>query len=332
MDLNISLSSVKNKRILISPLNWGLGHVMRCIPLIEQLIQNDNEVIVCCDEQQEEVFRTFFPSLWYVSHSGYPFVFGGNGNWEGDLIRAFKQLRRRLQEERAEVEKYISIFNPDYILSDQRYGFRSKRVPSIFITHQLALPVSGFFRFGQLLNQFYIKKFNSVWVFDSFQHSLAGKLSQGGRFYTRLGILSRFKQSDSRGSQFKFTAIISGPKPYSEDFFEEIKEKLILLSQPCVIISNTDHAKTSFKKLRNCTVLVNPSHVKMQEVLGLSEYIISRAGYTTLMDLTMLDKKALLIPTKGQKEQLYLADFHCKHPKWKFYSEEDFSKLDLSHF
>ncbi|MGB0933271.1 MAG: glycosyltransferase [Lishizhenia sp.] len=332
MDLKISLSAVKNKRILLSPLNWGLGHVMRCIPLIDKLLENENEVIICCDQQQEDAFRDFFPELWYVPHSGYPFAFKGNGNWEADLIRSFRKLNSRLKEEVIEVERFVSIFKPDYIISDQRYGFRSAKVQSIFITHQLNLPVSGIFTTAQWINRFLIKKFNSVFVYDSLSAPLAGRLSAGSKEYTRLGVLSRFKPGKQQNYKFKFTAIVSGPKPYSELFFDEVKEKFKSLSVPCVIISNTEQAKASFRTLKNCTVLVNPSFEEMQNVLQETDYILSRAGYTTLMDLTVLDKKALLVPTKGQKEQLYLTAYHKNHPKWTFVSEDDFIALNLSEF
>ena len=332
MDLNISLSSVKNKRVLISPLNWGLGHVMRCVPLIERLVENKNEVIICCDEQQDEVFRTFFPSLWYVTHQGYPFVFRGNGRWEGDLMRSFTKLRIRLQEGKLEVSRYVSIFNPDLILSDQRYGFRSPKVPSIFITHQLVLPVEGIFRVGQFINRYFIQKFDSTWVYDSSNNPLAGKLSYAKNSCSYLGVLSRFNLKEVPSFRYKFTAIISGPKPYSEDFFDEVKNKLMVSNHPCVIVSNTDLAKRSFRNLNNCIVLVNPSHSKMEQVLNETEFVISRAGYTTFMDLTILNKKALLIPTNGQKEQLYLSSYHKNHQKWNFYNEDEFRALDLSQF
>jgi len=35
--------------------------------------------------------------------------------------------------------------------------------------------------------------------------------------------------------------------------------------------------------------------------------VISRSGYTTIMDLAVLEKKAYFIPTPGQNEQEYLA-------------------------
>ena len=58
-----------------------------------------------------------------------------------------------------------------------------------------------------------------------------------------------------------------------------------------------------------------------------SRLMITRPGYTTIMELAVLGKKALLIPTPGQTEQVYLASYHSK--KGNFYSVSQ-EKLNLA--
>lgn len=321
---------LQNKRVLLSPLNWGMGHVARCIPLVRELLANSNEVIVCCDENQESFFKDFFPALCYVPHQGYPFEFNGEGEWEKDILKSFRKLKSRLKLEEKQVDKYCDIFKPDVIISDQRYGFRHKTVPSIFITHQLNLPTSGLYKIAQLENRFKLSKFSAIWVYDAPNGYLAGKLSCNNKGkVSYLGSKSRFNINEEN-ILYKYTAIISGPRPYCDAFFDEVKNKFVGMNEPTVIISNSQLAKTSLKKMGKCKVLIQPKHKLMEKVLNASDCIVSRAGYTTLMDLEVLQKKAILVPTKGQKEQLYLANYHKDKSNWKFYDEVSFKNLDLS--
>jgi predicted glycosyltransferase len=53
---------------------------------------------------------------------------------------------------------------------------------------------------------------------------------------------------------------------------------------------------------------------ELRQEIERAEWVISRCGYSTIMDLVALQKKALLIPTPAQTEQEYLAAYlHRKH-------------------
>ena len=92
--------AIKNQTILLSPLNWGMGHVTRCIAIIHQLLEQKNTVIIACSKEQEEIFRNYFPELLYEKQEGYPFRFTGSGNFEKDLIFRFFPLYRRFYSEK----------------------------------------------------------------------------------------------------------------------------------------------------------------------------------------------------------------------------------------
>ena len=77
---------IRNKRIGFSVLNWGLGHVTRCIPLIVRLQQQSNELIIFCDEDQQSIFSQYIEGALYVRHKGYPFNFRGKGRFKSDLM------------------------------------------------------------------------------------------------------------------------------------------------------------------------------------------------------------------------------------------------------
>lgn len=296
---------VRNKRLLISPLNWGMGHVSRCIGLIRQLILQENEVIVACDDDQRQVFEEYFDNLEFIPHRGYPFFFGGKGKFERDFASVYFRLRNRLIEESREVEnQYVKKYKIDLVLSDHRYGFVSRKVPSIFITHQLNLPLSGM---KSLMNRYHkrlIQKFNYVWVMDYPDSRLAGSLSKNsfGQNVLYIGPYSRFEEdNESLIERGKTVVIASGPTVYAQQLVDQvctnsIVQLTVVSGKYIEIPEHVSFQQGSWKE-------------RDQQILT-AETIISRSGYSTIMDLDVLKRKALLYPTPGQVEQEYLFELH----------------------
>lgn len=127
--------SISNQKVLISPLNWGMGHVARSIAIIQQLIDQQNQVFVACDADQQMVYETYFSQLHFISHRPYPFQFSGKGKWAWDLYQQRKKLLARFAEENKEVTAYIFEFQIDVVISDHRYGFFSTTKPRIGRAH-----------------------------------------------------------------------------------------------------------------------------------------------------------------------------------------------------
>jgi len=212
---------IKNKTILLSALNCGMGHVSRCIPIIHQLIEQNNQLIIACSNKQEKIYKNYFPELIYIEHNDFPFKFKGNGNFERDLIFNFIQLYQRFKLEKKEAEKLTSKYAVDIIISDHRYSFISKNCYSIFLTHQINLPVTWYTKWINRIHKKLINQFNLIWILDSSDSKYAGTLSQNNTFkkFEYIGIKSRFSLYPKEKKIIPTVVIISGPEPYAELFF-----------------------------------------------------------------------------------------------------------------
>ena len=295
-----------------------MGHVARSVGLIRDLLLRENEVFVACDAVQRRAFESYFPALTYIAHAGYPFAFSGKGTFGLDLFRNRRRLLARYGQEQGEVAQIVSDWQIDLVISDHRYGFFSKAVPSIFVTHQLHLPLRWYQWPAQWVHRKLLQHFGHVWCLDTADHHLAGKLSEpiSHPDIAYIGPFSRFAP-DTRGEiQYTHLFVVSGPEPYAETFFGEVlrfatgKED----AMACVVPKNYETGEIP----ANLTVYTAEDWQETDLLFYQSGWIVSRAGYSTLMDLEVLDKNAILIPTRGQAEQLYLGQLHQHSEKWIF--------------
>jgi UDP:flavonoid glycosyltransferase YjiC (YdhE family) len=301
--------SISQKRILLSPLNWGMGHVARCIPLIDLFLKNGNTVIVAANNDQESIFRSYFPSIEIIRHEGYPFVFSGKGNFSLDLARQFKGLKKRLLAEIEHTEKLVKELNIDLVISDHRYGFRSKQVPSILLTHQLNLPVRWFEGWVQKMHERFLRQFDEIWIPDTADSSLAGQLSENLKNFncTYIGALSRFQLNEISAVKMIDTVVIaSGPSIYAEQFVREQLKKLDADANMVVIAS--PEVKRNIGEM-DVEIQSSEDWKSCDETILKARKIISRCGYSTLMDLSVLKIPFSLTPTPGQREQEYLYQY-----------------------
>lgn len=304
---------IHNKRILFSALNWGLGHVMRSIPLIKRLQSANNEIHILCDDTQQLFFERELKNMNYISHKNYPFNFRGKGHFTRDIIRTLPTLIKRVKSEHLEVEKLVSSLQIDLVLSDQRMGFWSKLVPSILISHQLNLPLKGIEKVAQIYYNKLLKNFTFIWIPDlPAPNSLAGKLSQTNKpnaIY--IGWLSRFEKIPNQEKIYDFGAIISGPAPYNQQLFEKLRDEWQNLPSKNYIVFN----EAKEEQIGNLEIIKDMTSHEMAKKMLQTKTIVSRAGYTTMMDLKQLNLNAVLIPTPGQNEQQYLVEYLDQHPE-----------------
>lgn len=299
---------IKNKKVLISPLNWGMGHVSRCIPLIHSLNKNGNEVLIAADEFQTEILKQYFPTNDFIYHKGYPFKFSANGNFFWDLLRSFFGLKKRLNVELSEVEKLVTKHNIDFVFSDHRYGFRSENCHSILLTHQINLPIRWFEFFAQKIHKNFMVKFDEVWVPDSKNNELAGKLSLAidKLKIEYIGALSRFQLYPFVEEKNGTTIIVSGPDIFALAFLkEQISRQDFVKNETTIICSENVRSKID---LSDWKVISSHNWKTADKTILHSKRIISRSGYSTLMDLSVLRSEFEISPTPGQREQEYL--FH----------------------
>ena len=219
-------------------------------------------------------------------------------------------VKNRKNLEQQEVEAYVNKFGIDCILSDHRYGFFSDTTHSIFITHQLNLPVRKLEFLVDQLHLKLMKKFDEVWVMDYANNRLAGKLSKvrKGVSLSYIGPYSRFSIYDKDSLKVGHTVVISsGPLIYAQQFLDQCLLKL-------------DNENTIVVAPKEMNISQDFTHIseswgEQDKVIMAAKKIVSKSGYSTIMDLDYLKTEHQLYTTKGQREQEYLYKVHSNGKK-----------------
>ncbi len=300
------LQNIRNQNVLFSPLNWGWGHMSRAIPLLQKLQSQENEIHLACTAQQYAVLSEYLSDLTFKEWPGYPFRFKGNGNFGADILASTLGLFSFGRKEKNFVRSYVSENNISLVLSDHRYFFSNKEVKSIFITHQINLPLPRHLRFVQKMHERMMNRFSEIWIVDDPKINMAGHLSNPSKTiqipYTYIGILSRFSGNEEQSDRKWTTVLVSGPEPYAQQFYQE--QRNIFEHQEgnwCILYRGVCEEKESSQKM---------SWLDMDQRLRETQKLISRSGYSTLMDVHFLKCEVNYFPTPGQKEQEYLASIH----------------------
>lgn len=312
------LSAFSGKTIFVAPLDWGLGHATRCVPLVRDLLKN-NKVILGVTPLTQLIFSEEFPTLKQVSLPAYNISYSNIFPLWLKLLFSWPGINRVIREERECLDRLINECKIDVVISDNRFGLNSSKIHSVFITHQLFLKTPFAARFARKINQNYILNFDEVWVpdFEKEPESLSGSLSHGNQFHNNIkyiGPLSRLQKAQTK-IKYDRLFLVSGPEPQRTIFANKclnlVKKnpvKQYAFVSPTRVESNEN----------NVTFFVSPTAAKLSEIICSSQQIVCRSGYSTLMDLYTLEKKdILLVPTPGQTEQEYLAElwktkFDCK--------------------
>lgn len=270
----------------------------RSIGLIRHLQQQNCEVVFAGDERQARIIRQYFSKIRIIDHEGYDFNFRGKGRFAVDLFLSMPRLVKQLSKEKDKVELLVSEEKPDLIISDHRYGFRSEMIPSVFVTHQLQLPVEWYQSTMQIWHRNLINRFDEIWVLDYSDSRLAGKLSANRGFekVTYIGPYSRFMDSSNANSKdIEELLIASGPDIYAQQLVDQF-------AQPGMTVICDEAIATPDSVQR-----YSGDWLQQDELIQRAKKIISRSGYSTVMDAQFLNADFTLIPTPGQREQEYLS-------------------------
>jgi len=301
----------RKKRILVAPLDWGLGHATRCIPVINGLLERNCEVIIASNGSALTFLRSEFPDLKFYELSAYAPLYPDENNsmvWKMgmQLPKFIKTIFREFRE----AEKIVRDEKIDTVISDNRYGCYSRYAKSIFIYHQVNLLMPEGWKWMEksvnYFNQRQIKKFDECWVptpSDQFFPELTST-SASVKF---IGFLSRFSAMNTP-KKYRVMAICSGPEPQRSYFERNISKKLQDANYPTLIVRgivDADEEPSYFEK--DLWVVNYLNSKEMNHVICESEVIICRSGYSTVMDLMKTGSRAIFIPTPGQTEQEYLA-------------------------
>ncbi len=299
------------KRILVAPLNWGLGHATRCIPIIKALSANGFEPIIASDGVALSLLKKEFPKLTHIELPSYNVTYAKNGKFfKLKLLKDSPRLLQAIYNEKKATETIVKNHNISGIISDNRLGVYNKAVPSVFITHQLKVLSGSTTWLSTKMHEKFIKKFNVCWVPDtSDKVNLSGKLGHVDAFEIPteyIGPLSRFEKKDI---PFKndLMVLLSGPEPQRTILEDKILYELKNYQGKVVFVKGLMQPKQTKRQFDNITVYNFMTSELLEKTINESALVISRSGYTTVMDLAKLNKKAFFIPTPGQFEQEYLA-------------------------
>ena len=308
----------RKPRILVAPLDWGLGHATRCIPLIRALIAAGAEVWIGAENSIETLLRMEFPQLSFIPLPGYRVRYSrsGSGLFARMLVQA-PSILKAIRSENAWLKKMMNEKKFDAVIADNRFGLSHPDIPCVFMTHQLVIKSPS----GKLLEGFlrkknyrYINRFSECWIPDQAgDNNLAGELSHPTRKpdipLRYIGWLSRFSSSSKLEREGHVLVIISGPEPQRTLFENKIIREISQYPATATIVRGLPG---SAPLIPSTSMLHFYNHLPTEELnkeIASAEYVIARSGYSTIMDIVSLGKKSILVPTPGQSEQIYLGNY-----------------------
>jgi UDP-N-acetylglucosamine:LPS N-acetylglucosamine transferase len=324
-------------QVLFSPLNWGLGHAMRDIPVIKILLDHGHEVTIAACGNALMVLQREFPSCRFIEFKDYPSPYSTGRFFLPKLALYFPVLLQAVARERREAGRIISRSRYDLVISDNRLGVYSSKIPSLFITHQLHFHLPAYLwpveLSASVLNRFHHRKFDRVIVPDNPPGplSLAGKLSRPDSDSARAraffaGILTSIPRQDIP-RDLDYLVLISGPEPQRSRLEEILLPMAKELDGRSVILLGSPQKKPEVTGSGDCSVRTYVTNEEKAELMNRAKFVICRSGYTTMMELAELKKKpGLFIPTPGQTEQEYLSRYY--EQKGWFHSRSQYH-LDL---
>lgn len=300
-----------NKNILVAPLNWGLGHATRCIPIIRELEKNGFTPIIASDGVALALLKKEFPHLTSLELPSYQIEYAKKGeNFKWKLIKNSPKTINAILSEKQLIKKWVKEYDLKGIISDNRLGVHSKKVPSVFMTHQLTVLSGKTTWISSKLHQFFIRKFDECWVPDIEKTpNLTGKLGHlknSNLNIKYIGVLSRLEKKVLE-IKYDIMVLLSGPEPQRTILEEKLIEELKDNKEKVVFIKGKVEKEQIKEQKGNVTFYNFMQTEQLENTFNESEMVLCRSGYTTVMDLCKLEKKAFFIPTPGQFEQEYLA-------------------------
>ena len=318
-------------KIIVAVLNWGLGHSSRSVPVITALREEGFEPVLASDGEALLLLRKEFPELQLPSYNiSYP--------RKGSLMRLHFLLKsphilKAIRAENRVLKAFIAAeTGVGGIISDNRFGAFAEGIPSAYMTHQLRVFSGSTTSVSSLFHRFIISKYSEVWIPDlEGPENLSGEMSHGVRLtqpLKYLGVLSRFKKREAV-MKYRLLVLLSGPEPQRSMLEEKLLQELrgykgnILFVRGKILGGSVPFVGEGME------VINYLSGSALEEALNSAELVLARSGYSTIMDLAALGKKAFFIPTPGQFEQEYLAFRMQQQKVAPFCRQEDFILKEL---
>ncbi|MFT6717283.1 MAG: hypothetical protein ACJA0Q_001935 [Saprospiraceae bacterium] len=329
------MSKATNKTVLICPLDWGLGHATRVTPVIEYYVSRGDEVIIGGDGASFFYLKKRFPSLIFEKVPGYEVAYSKRVSFAVKMLLSLPSIYLGIKKEEKRVTQLHQQYNFDLIISDNRFGVHHKGVKSLFMTHQLNVKFPYFEKIIFKVQKKLIEKFDYCLVPDfPLKENLAGVLSvlkpeQKLNIPVHyVGALSRFYNTNVvvKSIKYKYVAVVSGPEPHKSGLVDLLINEFKKTSDSLAVLTYDYSLKEVLPE--NIKLFLNCDDEQFLDIVSQSDTMISRSGYTTLMDLIYLQKKVFFIPTPDQTEQVYLAEYAAQNG-WANYCLQQNFTIDI---
>lgn len=312
------MSILANKKILVSPLDWGLGHATRCIPIIQSLIQHQCEVVIAASGPSAVLLKESFPTLLHLEIPSFTYTYTKFA-WlfPVKILRQVPKLMQQTNLEHSWLQEQFQIHSFDAVVSDNRFGLYHDHIPCIIMTHQLGLKTGIGNRVNRIVQHILYKKINkftACWVPDiEGENSLAGELSHPIKkpnipvYY--IGWLSRIQERNKATDEEHLLILLSGPEPQRTIFEELLIQEIKTFSGKVTFVRGLPQIKKEIPAKNQVTFYNSLSEQELSSIFSSASLIICRSGYSSIMDVVLQRKKAVFVPTPAQPEQEYLAEY-----------------------
>lgn len=328
--------SAPTSNILVAPLDWGLGHATRCVPLIHQLLDRNHNVILAADGRAWDFLKQEFPYLKLIRLPGYKINYPSKGSFFLKILTLVPAFYRQINKGHKSLKRIIKEYNINAVISDNRYGLWCEKIPSVFIGHQMMIKLPGFMKWSEWLihkiNLSFIKRFDECWIPDYqgkfiLSGDLAHKYELPSKFHF-LGPLSRFHLQTEQEWKYvdpelrnNLLIILSGPEPQRSILEKKLYTQLEKTGRYATVVRGVTEKSGEFYLNERIRVLHHVNTKELKELILYAGLVVCRPGYSSIMDLAAAGKKAIFIPTPGQTEQLYLARYFFQN-KIFYYSRQ----------
>ncbi len=304
------MSEKNSRKILVAPLNWGLGHASRCIPIIKALIDNDFTPILASDGNTLTLLQKEFSTLKSYELPSYNITYSKGSNQKLQLLLGSPTIIKASLKEKKVVQEIHKEEGLSGIISDNRFGVRLSEIPSVYITHQINVLSGRTTIITSKIHQTIIANFDQCWIPDTIHSELSGKLSlaKNNKINIKyIGVMSRFVEKITP-KKYDLLILLSGVEP-QRSILEELLIKQLKNYRKKVLLVRGVFRDEKLPKIADHISITNYMlSPELEQTLNESEVVLARSGYSAILDFAKLGKKVFFIPTPGQYEQEYLAE------------------------
>jgi len=318
----------------VAPLNWGLGHTTRCIPIIDALLEDGFKVSIASDGIALAFLKKEFPQLQAITLPSYDIEYAKKAqHFKLKMLSSIPKIATAIRKEHKALQQILEHYDIDGVISDNRLGLYTSKVPTVFMTHQLQVLSGTTTAATTFLHKYFIKRFDECWVPDYKGGSnLSGILGHPKKAVSKvryIGLLSRMKK-DAQPQKYDALVILSGPEPQRSMLETILLTELKKYNGKVLFVRGVIEKAETRHQQKNIEIVNFLTSDKLAKAINSAGFVIARSGYTTIMDLAALQKKVFFIPTPGQTEQEYLAKRLKEKGIAPYAIQEDFRIKDLT--